>query len=291
MTIATTSAVQLDWQPAVGDALICDRREPRWRMTLIDGLDALTGIRSTDDVIPFLPGVLWGERVADSRRLLLKGVLFSTLPDAYRASVRLLTRAFDPTLGPGVLTATTEDGGVRTIIAYARNIVWDARHSPIGRAFTIELVAEPFWRSTADWGDAWTLDMGLYLDDDWTLDTASGVFTMDPDADPFHQDITTLSTTWVRDAIVTVTGPSDDDVVVHNADGIGFRYPQLGSETLVIDSGARTALVGMGNVRADLTVQPLNLHGEFFRMRPGVDTITVLGEPVRVTIAFRPIYV
>lgn len=286
------SDVLLTWQPAYGPAVILDDRAAAWKFTLTEGLDSGADFRGSDQVVPFLPGSVRWPRIADARALVLTGRLKSDSPVLYHAAVDALMTAFDAGLGPGTLTALIDGMGTRQVGAVVKDIAWGGKHSPIARAVSILLDGDPFWQSPSIWGTAWTMDMGLYADTGLTMDmaTSTGV-VFNPVSDPDSMDFLTFSTTTVRDAIIEVDGPSSGAITVKNSEGVGIYYPALvGGETLAVDCGEKTVTLNGTPVRNLMALAAPNPRGDYFFVRPGSDSLVVVGQPAEVRLTFRPTY-
>lgn len=64
----------------------------------------------------------------------------------------------------------------------------------------------------------------------------------------------------------------------------------LNERTLSVDSGARTARLETTNARGHLALLEGNRHGEYLRLRPGLNTIRVVGLPQQVRLTFPATY-
>ena len=290
MSAYPSPIVALSWTSASGQTVDLQGDPLGIRVNLTEGMDGLPVIRVTDDVVPFRAGRLRSLGIADRRPIVLEGYVKTPDDTTYRGIVAPLQRALDPTVGAGTLTATAEHGGVRTISAVPLNIVYSGRLRT-GRSLSIELDADPFWRG-ATWGTAWTADMGLLSDDGLSADMTGGLpITITPIVSPYTQRVAALGTTDTLDAVVEVDGPTSGAVTVQNASGVGFTHPALsGGQTLIVDAGLRTATIAGVSVRSALTLLAANVHGEFFRLAPGLTSVTVTGLPAAVRIIHDPTY-
>ena len=101
-------------------------------LEIVEGLNEPPSVRGSDWTVPGAPGRQFRSRVADVRTIELRGYVsgegvgeaadrsdFATLRETMRA-------LFDPTLDPGVLAATLENGAAATINARSLPTqVWD----------------------------------------------------------------------------------------------------------------------------------------------------------------------
>lgn len=288
MTEGTIAA--LVWTSAAGETLDLHSIPGLW-CDVVAGLDDLPKMRQASDIVPFRSGRLSAPPIADARPVVIEGQLIPFTGADYAPIVKRVKRALDPFVpARGTLRATLEDGTVLTIAGTPVSIVY-GEPLRIMPSISIELDAEPYWRSALAWGAAWMMDMGLVMDDGLLMDAGTGPITLVPDASPYAETFQTLGTTATLDPVIEVDGPSSGVVTVANADGVGFSHPALtGGQTLVVDAGARTAVIGMTSVRSALTLLTPNRHGEFFRVRPDADTITVTGTPAAVRIVHTPTF-
>lgn len=263
----------------------------RWRFWLAVGRDELPETRTSSDLIPFRRGRLHLPGTADTRPLELRGYIKELTDPAMRGQLDYLKSLLDPErLEPGRLEDDFEDGSHRWITAAPQNVI--ARYAgEAGRLFSIELVSlDPFWYRS--WGE-WTLDSGLYLDTGLFLDEGLEVV-----ANPTSQaeDVTfgalgSAENTKVR---VEVDGPSIGPVTLDNvtfADPPGLTFPALAAgQTLVVDAGLAVVTLNGVQARASLSLRAGNRHGEYFRLRPGLNTVSIGGRPAEVRLSFPATY-
>lgn len=94
-----------------------------WVLWITRGLNDAPTVRGTDVTVPAKAGRLVRNRVADVLVIEMQGYVLAhgaTVADTvanYRASVEALRALFDPTLTPGELELTLEDGGTGLINA------------------------------------------------------------------------------------------------------------------------------------------------------------------------------
>ena len=102
-------------------------------LEIVRGLNELPEVRGKDTVIPGLAGRMYRNRVVDRLPVELRGMVVGNGANetAQRSDLRTnmdFTRAlFDPTLAPGPLVATLENGATRTIEARALNLLTQQR--------------------------------------------------------------------------------------------------------------------------------------------------------------------
>lgn len=102
-------------------------------LEIIKGLNDLPSVRGTDVVVPGLTGRIVRNRVADKRDIVLsgfvRGVGGSPTESSDRAAFRVvmdeMRTLFDPTLTPGDLIATLENGSTARIAARTLNLIED----------------------------------------------------------------------------------------------------------------------------------------------------------------------
>jgi hypothetical protein len=118
-------------------------------LEIVRGLDELPEVRGKDTVIPGLAGRMYRNRVVDRLPVELRGMVVGNGVDeaAQRSDLRTnmdFTRAlFDPTLAPGDLVATLENGALRTIVARPLNLLKQQR-VPTMYDLSIELESVSF---------------------------------------------------------------------------------------------------------------------------------------------------
>jgi len=123
-----------------------------WFFEIVRGIGETPAVRGVDYVVPAAAGRSVRNRVADSLRIELRGwVRGSGIAEdaqrndlkANRATIRAL---FDPTLDPGALVATLEDGSTQTIAARSLpTMLWDAQVPAFYRV-SVELESiDPDW--------------------------------------------------------------------------------------------------------------------------------------------------
>lgn len=120
-------------------------------LEITGGLDELPEVRGEDTVVPGLAGRVSQNRIADRRELELEGYVRGVGADeegdrsAYRTNVIAMQALFDPTLDPGELVASLEDGSTATINARALNIV-GAQKMPSFKLVSVKLESvDPNW--------------------------------------------------------------------------------------------------------------------------------------------------
>jgi hypothetical protein len=276
----------------VWDGLDLQPAHRRWRFWIAVGRDELPETRASSQLIPFVRGRLHQAGVADRRVLEVRGYIKELSDPAMQAELDAIKQSLDPERSvPGVLTDTFADGSVRWLTAVPRNAI--SRYAgDAGRLLSLELEAlDPFWYRT--WG-AWVLDSGLYLDEGLLLDEATEI-VIHPHASPETISFTAVGTAEGTLVRIEADGPSTGgQLVVTNvsADGApSFSHPALlAGEALVVDSGLRVVTLNGGNHRGSLVLGAGNRHGEYFRLRPGLNTIQISGLPAELRVSFPATY-
>lgn len=262
-------------------------------LEITEGLDELPDLRSFQQIVPFRHGRRADVPYADKRAIVLTGLLSgpsATERAGYRGYVDEVKGSFSPLRDtPGTLVATLEDGTTRWIKA----MPLDMRTKPIvpGAAnASIELIADdPFWYSANGFA---TMDSGLVMDDGEVMDQGA-VVVVTPTSTSEAVALDTLGTADVERIRVHMTGPSvsPPGIEVDTPDGlVGFALaaPLISGQELTVDNFARTALIGVLSQREGMTLKAANRHGEYVRLRPGVNAVRVLGQPAQARILFTP---
>jgi hypothetical protein len=260
---------------------------------LTEGLDDLPQLRSADQFIPFLPGRLPSPAIPDRRAVVAVGWVTArgaAAAAAFRTYLDTLKAKLEPGGPPRILLATLENGTQRWIRAVPRVLIPGEGLGSDFRAFSIQWDArDPYWYGV--YGSLF-LDTGLLLDSGLFLD-APGETVFTPSSDPFYVNLEVPGTTDSSKVKVTVVAPSTGAVgVVAEADEVGFTFPTMagGAANLIVDNELRTATQAGVSSRASLTLAAGNEHGEYIRLRPGVNRLRISGRPASVRVAFRPTY-
>jgi hypothetical protein len=114
-------------------------------MRIVRGLGEVMDVRGEDTIIPNATGRTPRDRKKDRLTIELKGateLLQRTSFKTLRAELRTL---FDPSLAPGALVATLEDGTTLSIDARAINILYGDDGIPSFREVSVELEAVEDW--------------------------------------------------------------------------------------------------------------------------------------------------
>lgn len=265
---------------------------------ITEGLDTLPETRGTDQVIPFRSGQLPQARIAHRRSVVARGWVAGAAPSpetSYRAYLDGLKAVLDPTRAPAILVATLVDGSKRWINARPANpaLIGGDLVGHEMRPMSIEWDAlDPFWYGS---NGVILLDSGLVLDDGLVLDSDAKIVIV-PTSTSHVSTFTALGTADIENVVVEIVGPSTGAIDIGNlsvVDGTssGFSHPALvAGQTLVVDSGNRTARVGGANARGNLVLHSGNRHGEYFRVRPGSNTLSIIGRPAEVRLSFMAAY-
>lgn len=102
-------------------------------LEIVRGLEELPETRGKDTIIPALAGRMYRNRVVDRLMVELRGMVVgngsseSVARSDLRTNMDFLRALFDPTLAPGDLVATLENGLTRTITARPLNILKQQR--------------------------------------------------------------------------------------------------------------------------------------------------------------------
>jgi hypothetical protein len=283
--------IGLDW-----DGFDLQRADLDILFELTEGLDDLPQTRGSDDVIPFRSGRLPQDRIADHRPVVATGWVTrpsASVASAYRAYVDSLKAKLDPTGPPHILVATLEDGSKRWINAVARDLIGGPALGSDFRPFSIAWDAlDPYWYGT---NAVIALDSGLFLDAGLTLDQDATI-VITPTTVAYDYTFTAHGTTDITGVVVEIDGPSVSRPFIYNKSldpvvGFGYATALIAGQTLVVDSGRRTATLGSVNARGGLTpTYPGNRHGEYIRVRPGENTIRIDGQPAEVRMSFKATY-
>lgn len=263
---------------------------------LAEGLDTLPEVRGEDQLIPFRAGRLPSSRLPHRRPIVANGHIAGTAGASARASFRAYVDEvkgwMDPTAGERVLVATLEDGSTRWITCAARNLLPGDGWAGEYRAMSLEweAVSDPLWHASNGFI---SLDSGLVMDAALALDQDGWVVII-PTADPHVAEFHSLGNADVTSGRVEIDGPSTAAIRVGNLNTpefINFTFPALtAGQTLVVDSGLRTVTLNGVNARGSLGLGANNQRGEYLRLRPGVNTLQILGHPAEVRVFFTPAY-
>lgn len=277
------------------DDLQLHNRAGGWHFDLTVGRHALPSTRVTTTQIPFRHGLRGEPAFGNLRRLEIESrVLAIPDPDAHQAFLDDLKRRLDPTRGEPVIVRDTLPNGLeRWCFAWSRACdvvrVGGLSASPMHEASIMLEALDPFWYSS---NGAATLDSGLLLDNGEHLDQGAEV-VIAPTSTSHQLTIDTLGSAEVERIRIRMLGPSAGPPGFEAdtpAGPVGFvlAAPLAAGELLELDNAARRALVAGVSVRADMTLQAANRHGEYARLRPGTNTIRILGQPAQARILFTP---
>lgn len=121
-------------------------------LEIVRGLNEGPAVRGVDVVVPAAVGRQVRNRVADNRTLELRGWVRGVAGydeaddlEAFATQRTTFGALFDPTLDPGALVATLEDGSTVTIDARTLNSVWE-QVVPSFHRVSVELESvDPEW--------------------------------------------------------------------------------------------------------------------------------------------------
>jgi hypothetical protein len=120
-------------------------------LRIVRGIGEVMEVRGQDTIVANATGRVPRDRKKDRLVIELKGYVMGTGADeaAQRASLvdlrAELRTLFDPTLAPGALVATLEDGTTQSIDARAINILYGDDDTPTLREVSVELEAVEDW--------------------------------------------------------------------------------------------------------------------------------------------------
>lgn len=117
-----------------------------------EGLNEGPSVRGVDIIVPGADGRVWRNRRADTRRIVLAGLVRgngATQDDRqadYRQNVLTMKALFDPTAAPATLAATLETGDPATIDCRTLNTIWSEAVPSELSYVTVELESvDPEW--------------------------------------------------------------------------------------------------------------------------------------------------
>jgi hypothetical protein len=147
---------------------------------------------------------------------------------------------------------------------------------------TLEFLQLDYWRGT--YHVEWTLDAGYSLDDGLSLDDdESYTYT-----GPLTLTITNGGNARVTDAIITITagGVAITDTVIAKSgeSNLHFTGTIAAGTSLVIDCGSFSVLNNGVDAYANLTLDTGHVIGEWLRLDPGDNTITVTLTVANLTV-------
>ena len=237
-------------------------------LEVVFGLSAIADLRGSDVTVAGAPGKRVRGRQPDALRILLEGRIKGADAAGYRDQVQLLQTLFRPRGGPGALVVTLEDGSVLSANARALSLLVGPRTGMSSRvSVEMEAVDPPYWTGATIEG---TEALALTTED----------FVL-----------THPGTEEGTDSIWTIDGPITNPRILNQNNGVYVEF--LGTvaagETLVIDTGAYTALLDGDNVIGSIRHSGAR---PWMVILPGGNNMRITGSAVggSVDYAFVPPY-
>ena len=244
--------------------------------------------RRVRTLIPFRAGRRVEHGHADIRVLELTGWLKKPAPQELVDELDALKQLLDPARDPWILRDFLPTGETRWIEVVGRNLM-GTYLNPHTYQLSVELetAEDPHWH--APHGIA-TMDSGLLMDDGEHMDQG-GSTTVMPTSVSHALTIESPSTAEIERIRLRMVGPSitAPGIEADTPDGaVGFVMADAlaTDEVLDIDNWERVVAIGGITQRAEMTLRAANRHGEYIRLRPGQNTVRVLGMPASARLHF-----